>query len=376
MAGFHVSTAGAGSHNGDGEANAFTWAEMVSDLVAATTVSNTYYVKSDAVYDLTSTTTFNQAMSSGQQHFIIGYNSTNSDGWQGYDANGFLDTTNYPVISYSGSTIHCNINGNNLKMACLNIKSEKNSSGTVLLAGVGCSILATRLENISTVSNGYSIRLNNAYASISDCDLIQSGASGGSPCTYFGNTMTINNVRAKSVSGPGFFSSYAFGMPSIVNSVAYECGTHGVELNGGGAHVRLRLINCTIANNTDNGIEIPSTQTGSMTVIGCSITDNGGYAIDQNGATSELNFANIRAVRNNGGGSGLNFNVSVVSEANAWNVITASGSDYNDDANYDFRILQGALGQDTSIRGANIGACSAVPNTSSGSGGLIGYGCA
>jgi hypothetical protein len=100
----YVSDAGAGAHDGSSAVNAFSWAEMITDINAGSKAGNRYNVikGAGAIARTTTTDTISGSGSATSPIIIRGYNSGITDGFQGRAASGgALVTTNMPVITYT-----------------------------------------------------------------------------------------------------------------------------------------------------------------------------------------------------------------------------------------------------------------------------------
>lgn len=287
----YVTAAGAGDGTGTNSdfTNAMTWAQMITDLNTPR-AGYKYIVRGaggESYANGTTTTTLTGDGTDTSPNVIEGCNTTEGDLYaNGRDSNGALVTTNFPVISYTGTTAKFNASGaNNLVIACLRLTAAANTS--TLAIGNGACVVSCELVSTGTNAASYPVAVSNVTnISIVNCDITTVVSTVTAAVSISGTSidyMILSN-RIKCVNGSGVATSQR---GEIDGNTIYEC-TDGISFTSTTATVT--FTNNTIVNCTGDGIDIISTATGSIRVIGNHITGSGGYGVNLNAAVCEKMF--------------------------------------------------------------------------------------
>jgi hypothetical protein len=360
---YYVSTTGAGTNSGLSEANAMTWAQMVTDINGGSAAGRRYNVKA-GTYSLSAVDTLNGNGTATSPIWIRGYSSTIGDATLGR-TDGVLNTANMPDIVY-GANFRLNCNGTFVVVESLDISG--NNAGFMLQCSQDGGAINCRVVNASTSGSAYAVGVDAARATCVNCDLAMTGASGGTCVANVGSSggllagcriydspthgvrMSSTGVVANNVihgcDGAGIYSESTNGSESIFGNTVYGCGA--------------------------NGIETITSSTTLRRIIGNHVTDCTGYGIDLNNAASAAIVAYNRTRDNTTAATfgGTDW----VTASNIGNVTTDNGaaaSDYVDAAGGDFALAAGAVGVQAGCGNKlPIGACG--PDVIGG-GGLRGY---
>lgn len=218
----YVTTTGAGLHDGTDEANAFTWAEMITDAATPRT-GYRYNVKAGA-YTSSTNETF-QAGSAAAPNAIRGYNSTigDQDALRDDCAAAAHDTTNWPVMTYSGSG-RLTLGANTILQ---NVKLVAAVAGVTLTTGTSAQVVHCVLENThATSGSSRAIQSGATYPYIVDCDLI-TASNNSAARTLDMDRGTAHNCRISSGGGYGALT----GLVSTLYRCAFVSGEGGVITN-------------------------------------------------------------------------------------------------------------------------------------------------
>lgn len=371
---YYVSAAGGGAHDGTSEANAWTLSEAITAnnaLGAGGAAGRRYNIKG-AHTARGATDTISVGGTATSPAIWRGYNSTIGDLDTGTrDAYGVLDTTNFPDIAYN-SGFRLAVSGTYIVVA--NIDMSHNVSGAgFYVSGADCAVYNCRCVTTSTNAAATGAYSDSSQGMWTNCDFA-SAASGGSCAFGAGIVGFFHGCRATSPGATGFLVSQNSAF-TFTSCTAYGCGSHGFA--AGHASSFLRMFHCTSQGNTGNGADILSTNTRIHFIEGCSLTDNGGYAIDLNGgaAGARVRLAGNRYRDNTSGTLDATYDDTIATDFRA--ITTDAGgasTDYVDAAtNKDFRLISTAAGYRQGFAyNANIGACGDNVAASSGVVGVIG----
>jgi len=300
-----------------------------------------------------------------------GYKTTIGDGFLGFGTDGRLVTTNMPQIGFTTSAYSATIDQAYNHFQSLRIESSRTSSALNFNSN-GSSAIACKIVNTAANASGHAIGAFNNFTRAIFCDADQTGATGGAAALYANGADIFYGCRAESLSGPAARSAYSYGMPAwfhclLVNSVK---GFEMVATLAGGFS---NIVGCTIQGNSGNGIDIAAAAIGGVFIHNNMITDNGGYAIDTNGAACVVQAGGNRYRDNTSGDYNatsdwlsLDFNPTTTDTG-------GEETDYEDAPGGNFSLIYGSPGEAGSARGLNIGACSTVPVDPSAGGGIKGY---
>jgi len=366
---YYISAAGGGAHDGTTEADAWTLSEAITAnnaLGAGGAAGRRYNIKG-AHTARGASDTISVGGTATSPTIWRGYNSTIGDLDAGTrDAYGVLDTTNYPDIGYN-STFRLAVSGNFTELLNLDIAGTR--SGDILNSSANPIVIQNvRVVNSSTNASAIAIGVSST-TQIVNCDTA-TGASGGTASIDSNGTANIIGCRitAPGCAGIRVGSSARLG---VFSSTIYGCGTDGILVNH--ASCLLTCIGVTIYGCTGDGIDFISTATATgHIIVGCHITDNGGYGFNANGGTSGAiaTYSGNRTRDNTSGAtSGYADWVAGTTGRDITTDAGAASTDYVDAAtNKDFRLISTAAGYRQGFAyNANIGACG--DNVTAGGGG-------
>lgn len=262
----YASSAGAGANDGSSEANAWSWATMLTSAAAGDRIN----FKGN--HTLTANATFTSAGTATSPIILRGYNSTIGDlATAGRtNGNGPLITTNFPVLSASGAY------GLTLPtfgaIETMAIAIDRN--GILLQLGTSSVAVRCSVNNSSTGASATAIT-SGTYAVVVDCDALLSGGSGG---------LAALNTAASPIDviGTRIDGAAAVGLRAGSGQVrAYACtiigGTDAVLSNtANNSHL---LVNCTIVGGSSTGVYQITGPTRLMAVVNCLITDHATYGL-------------------------------------------------------------------------------------------------
>lgn len=269
----YVTVAGAGAHDGSSEANAWTFAEMITAAPAAGSRVNmkTGSYSSGAVTIL--------AGSAAAPFVIRGYNSTIGDlDNQGRNADGTLNTTNMPDLTLTGS----------LSMAAYSIIQNLDIIAAISTVMVGpvtidrCAVISCNVVNTQNNASARTVTLDDGCMMI-NCDMACTGAAHG-VVAFISNESLAIGCR---FSGADSDALLGTNDSTIVNCVFYgNAANIGIDvstINNG-----LRIIGNTFYN-LDTAVRLPNAvNAGFITTINNCCTDCGKWINSQYSATATM----------------------------------------------------------------------------------------
>lgn len=258
----YVSGAGAGAHDGSSPANAFSWAEMLTDTASG---SVRYNLVSGSISRTTSTDTFTTAGSATAPRHLRGYNSSIGDlQSQGRTAGGALITTNFPAITYttgrvtfpehmivenitltSAATAATVTTSNRVILRRVAIANTHATSSFSRCASGGTNHRAFALGCDFAITSTAGIAVNTAVSGLRLIRCLLSGGSSGTTlaqldqdtyailcmfrdsvngCTFPGITGSVQSCSFRNLSGTYLDVSGTSPMVSIQNNVAWGSG--------------------------------------------------------------------------------------------------------------------------------------------------------
>lgn len=292
----YVSSAGGGSHDGSSSANAFSWAEMITDINAGSKAGNRYNViqGGGAISRTTTADTISGSGSSTSPIIIRGYSSTITDGYLGRtSSNGALITTNMPSITYSG-TGKLNVSGNWIILESLGISGTQNGIG-VAIANAN-AITRCVLSSSRTGGTCYTLQVNGSSCYAYDNDI---SFTSGTPAAAvnlvnggraIANRITSSNLGVEITSGTGAV---------VLDNLIYASVGYGISKSIAGAMVL--LYGNTVVGGSSDGINIVTSSTTLDAVLNNMITDNGAYGINGVAAGNAIFAAHNRTRDNTSG---------------------------------------------------------------------------
>lgn len=362
----YVSVAGGGAHNGTTEADAFTFAEMMTD--SATSAAGTRYNIKAGTYSRTTTVDTLGSGTATSPKIYRGYSSVIGDGYLGRtNDNGPLILTNMPVITYTTGRM---AQGSANIMECLNISGATSISGTVTLGNNGL-IRACKIVNTSTGSaNDTAIVSSSINACIFDSDVFHTGGSGaGSATRGLSNGSRIIGCRMGSTTGQAILLNTTNAINLVAFNTLFSCGLDAIQITA--AQVTTIIYN-TIVGCTGDGIDSIA-QSNLNFIYGNMITDNGAFGGTFGGAASLIGLAYNRTRDNV---SGAYNNAADWVTATSWGEVTTDTggetSDYFNPTSDDYRLVAQSPAANASIPAkASMGALQLTGGSSSSNGGRI-----
>jgi len=314
----YVSATGGGTHDGTTEANAFTWAEMITDINTPR-VGYRYWVK--GAISLTGTTTITGDGDATSPNVIAGYNSTIGDVTFLRGSDGKLIETNMPVITYDSTFGFTSTSGNFLVLAGMKFVGER-ASPLLTLTAADTYVFGCVINNTSTSASAGCISQSSTTGNCLNCDMYLPNAADGATALLNGIYAVGNRIQA-AAAVDGITTSGTTSLRIEKNTII-GCKRGIVKTNTGGA---FDCFDNTIVGAAGDGIDIVTGTTVRCTIIGNHITGCGGYGIDFNTSTCVKILAANRFRDNtsgsvNGGGD--------YETATSWMRITSDDSDADD----------------------------------------------
>jgi len=277
--------------------------------------------------------------------------------WRGYNtspgdldvisrnnANGTLNTTNFPVLDFSGTagTRLTSSNFNNF----MNLDIRINFNGNGFVTANDCVVYNCKVTNSGTTTSiaMYLGQRTLAYG----CDAYATGASTRAAIgTQDTQGFIAIGCRADGGVGSGFYVATTTGTGVIAFCVVSNCKTRGVEIVSGPWLVMNTTIAKPYSGATGSGVYVTSGNTFRNTIVNNHITDLAAYGIDPVATTNAV-FAAYNRTRDNTSGA---VNLSGTSNsllASILNHVTSgsgASSDYVDNTNSNFNLLSSAPGK-------------------------------
>lgn len=351
----YVSVLGGGLHDGTSEANAWTLAEMLTNIVAGergNIISGAYSSIADA---LTNTGTVVSLIA------IRGYTSTIGDlEGQGRNADGSLDTTNFPVITVTG------VLATNTYSVWQNI-TVTGSVATYNFGSTGVDHVTLIASKFVQASTGVAVLGDNNYTLI-DCD-IESTAINHPDVLSVDAYANIIGCRIKGAATSGAYHLITSVSASIVDCVFI--GTSSLIAIGIESTGQPWLIKNNTIYNCAKAVELADVVTVTIPIfINNHVTDNAEYldSLYSGTANSVVIEVNNRTRDNTTDRTGIGDGV-LIGE-----VTTDTGgiaTDYVNAGADNLRLISGAPGESAGlIAYADIGAYQREPSAG-GSGGML-----
>lgn len=279
----YVRADAAGGGDGTTDANsgatgAFTWGEMITDINTPR-VGYRYNVK-QGTYSLSATTTITGDGTTTSPNIIRGYKDTPGDATLGRGANGLIDTSNMPTISYTSSSYNFSASGANYLIVESLIIEGNTGSSMALVSGTG-SCIFNCVVNQNTTSVGDGIE-NGSSSMILGCDVYLPNGSSSAAEALSTLGPTIANKVFMGANGTGI------NLRNNPNLIAFNTvvgGNVGINKNTAG-QTALVLFN-TVADASGDGIDFAGASTARVIIIGNHVTGCGGYGIDFNSSTCD-----------------------------------------------------------------------------------------
>lgn len=331
----YVSSAGGGAHDGTTEADAFTWAEMITDLNTPR-AGYRYNVKGNI--SLSATTTLTGDGSTTSPNIIRGYSSTIGDAYLGRSSGGALNVSSMPTIAYD-ATFRLNASGSDF-LIIQDLVITANNSGIAVTIGADSYVINCKVTQASTNVAAAGIDLGTATGSrVINCDVATAASGGVYAVRVQGSSSGVYGCR---LTCPGAAGISCRSTAVLSGNTIYGCVT-GISMDSTlGTPL---YINNTIYGCSGDGIDVVTSTTGRQTIIGNHITDNGGYGIDFNTSTCVKCLAFNRTRDNTSG---------AINPADDWtagttiaHVTTDTGNattDYTNAAGSDFSLIAAAPG--------------------------------
>jgi hypothetical protein len=261
----YASSAGAGSNNGTSEANAWSFATMLTSATAGDRIN----FKGNHTF--TGNHSFTNAGTATSPIILRGYSSTIGDcsALGRTNGNGALVTTGMPV--FSQDLYQLTMPAMSVLEAVVCSSSTRN--GPLVSVGNFSALFRCRFANSGTGGSAAAVDLGGTNAFAVDCDAVMSGASGGSYCLRCSSGNWVVGCR---IDGGVVPAATLSSVGTFVNCVIIG-GTDCVIINNTGNPAA--LINCTLVGGSSDGLHIVTGNIRNPLVINCLITDNGAYGL-------------------------------------------------------------------------------------------------
>lgn len=353
-----VTPAGAGTNSGLSFANAFTFAQAITDASGKT--GQRYNLK--GTFGNVGATTFPDG-AVGAPNVWRGCSSTEGDlDNQGRNTDGTLNTAGMPTITITGLWIvllHTTFQN-------LNITGALSSRLIGATGADNCTALNCRIENTTNNASANTITWDTA-CSIIGCDLACSGATHGSALILGSNGRVLQSRFQLTDAKAGISAVASVVVLDCVFTKTGAVGGSGVTATGVlSTTTNLLIANCTF-HNLAAGVLTAGTHTGGAIVIcGCHCTD-GTYLADNTTTVAVYDINNRTRDLTSGKATGAEL---ITTKA----VTTDTGgaeTDYTNAANGNFRLLTTAPGYNTRFDGGDIGGLQTDPPAGGGGGSAL-----
>lgn len=251
----------------------------LSTALSSGVAGDRFNIKADGTYSRGATDTHTAAGSITQPLIYRGYHTTPGDGFNGYNADGSLDTSKMPVISYSG-TARLNSSGTYVLWETLNVGAAVNAAA--MTVGTDSSALRCNISNSNTGVSTGGLACSSTGSGALDCDLRLTGASGGNYglAVAAGAAWAIAN-RVWLNSGSAANGIQANNNCTILFNLVRPGTGLGIHVNSGAA--RPLILWNTVYGGSGNRVQYASALTAAPRLIGNLLTDSsGGYGVEFN----------------------------------------------------------------------------------------------
>ncbi len=345
----YVTTTGSEAWATNSSGNPSSLAEALANAAAGERVN----IKS-GTYTISSALTITVSGTTADPIVWRGYDTTIGDGYQGRNADGTLDDSNMPHLSFTGT-------GNNLNASndtywvwdSIKVTSTSFTGSNLTRFGVGTFIVNSIFDwSGSGHTSGKTVDLA-TNSTVTNCDITNTCTNTLCGIESSGDVMIVGN-RISCVNGAGVINTVD---GSIINNLIFEC-TDGIDLVGANSR-RGSIVGNTIVDCTGDGIDTSNhLQDDIVRIVANLITDISGYGFDSEYTTADygaLFFAN-RFDRTTSGdistrvGDWPNIEPEDTSEA-------TQGNEYTDPSTDDYTLESGAPGIDALdwLPNSNIG---------------------
>ena len=350
----YVSAAGAGSHDGSSEANAFSWSEMITDINAGSKAGNRYNVKGN-ISGGTTAQTISGSGTVTSPVIIRGYTSTIGDGYLGrsFDGTGPLVATNMPVLTYTSSG-RLAINGSYVIVETLKIVAAVASAGALTITS-GSDSFAIRCiaENSNTSGTTSAMTVSGTRSGALDCDASNLAWSGtGNALTVSGSGARSYGCRLTCTANIGLLISGA--LTNNANHVIHSCGGFGISVTVTAG--QSAIFRNTIVGGSSDGLNLVTSATMGLLVANNLITDNAGYGINGVSASNAIVGAFNRLDRNASGATNLATDWLAATSYDHDTTSVLQAAEYEDFASKDFRLKSTSPAIQAGLFGVDIGS--------------------
>lgn len=218
----YVTTTGAGAHDGTSEANAWDWAEMLTNLAAGSRAN----VKAGTYPRTTTADTFSNAGTVTNPMAIRGYNSAIGDLESAGRSASALVTTNFPDLTYTTGRLTLPAE---MVVECMDIAGAPTAA--LVTMGVLSSLRKCRVVNTHASDAGaHGVQSPGSDACfVHDCDVQTDSSNAGAAAIYVvSSTATIIRSRFRAPSGG--IGIKAWGTCGIFKCQILDAG-QGISLN-------------------------------------------------------------------------------------------------------------------------------------------------
>ena len=217
------------------------------EAAAAAVAGDRVNIKADGTYTLSADFIPTNSGSTAACIFWRGYKTIITDGYQGYNTDGTLITTNFPTIA-CGSSYQINTGGKyGNQFVCLNITSAKTWDYLLYDGAGGCLVIFCKLTHSG--AGGYAVGFEGGGDRIvfSEVNSTLYGVAMG----YAGNACIGCRVKTTAAGGVGISLGQASYIQAVGN-VVFDCGEDGIKLNNFSTNAL--VMNNTISNCVGAGI--------------------------------------------------------------------------------------------------------------------------
>lgn len=352
----YVTPSGAGTNDGLSEANAFSWAQFVTDFNLQSAGGVRYNIK-QGTYSGLSTAVLTGDGTATNPLIIRGYKTTIGDATVGRLSTGLLDTSNMPHLQFASTAF---INGAGATFTILeSVRVSASNANRSVSLGASSVFFNCKID-MTAGNSGVAIE-GSEPTSVLQCDLSNASTTGAPICGVVGPIIG-NFITGATTAGAGI--SYGGGVYPIIGNVIVGCG---IGIDKTLASGRVYVCNNTISGCGGDGIRIVTTTTNVFSIIGNHVTGCGGFGINLNTPAAPFVLSHNRLRNNtsgnvNGGGDWAT--------AQTWLHVTTAGSnaaDFTNSGSSDYSLKTTAPGFGKNVAAlANIGA-NGSPASSAGS---------
>ena len=365
----YVSHTGSGTNTGLSEANAMTWAQMVTDINATLGTGCRYNIKATGTYSISSGNDMGGVGGSTASPIVLrGYKTTPGDGYLGRDATGALITTNMPLIHYtSNGSLRTFKEG---VIESLNVLASARDDFAISL-NYKMGLIGCRVENSYNNSSSGAVRMEEATV-VFECDLLMTGGggSGRAIVELTGQIIRLDSCRVTTTTANG-----------IGIKGSYGCGLFGCLIKGPGTGSGIYFDGsnpcCNLRNNTivgwTDGVKFNNSVSEHPNwICGNMITDCAGYGVNFT-TTSMESIIGPNRTRDNALGDTNNAAQNWLQAGRIIPLVTTDTggptSDYVNPATNDYNLIPASPGKGVNVPKISDMGAYGLPDPAGGGGG-------